>query len=96
MSTLDADLRRPRCWPAGLDWEGDFRPRWAARLAEALAVLADPPTWSDLAAAPLNHWGGAMDIENPRRYGWRRVPVAGTHNRFYCAPRLTPECRALR
>lgn len=93
--TLDRGMRRPDGWPRGLDWERDFAPRWAARLAAAEAILASPPSWEGLCNAPPHHWGGAMDMRNPLLYGWLRVTCGRTHNWLWCAPARSPECRAL-
>lgn len=92
VSTLNEETRAPASWPTGLPWD-DFRPRWERRLAEAAAILADPPAWPDHCDRPVHHWGGAMDVENPRRYGWVRARCGRMHNYAWCAPGLDREMR---
>lgn len=93
---LDPDMRRPPCWPRHLSWEGRHRRKWAARLAEARGILADPPTWDTVAPVPLAHWGAPGFVQNAERYGWVRVALVGVHNWYWCAPARQPECRAYR
>jgi len=89
---LNLENTSPANFPAGLNWERDYRPRWLAVQALTRRLFAGHDL-GPYAAAPLIAWGGrcedvhgACDDHIAEARGLVPFETGDTANRFWCRP----------
>lgn len=90
---LQLNNRRPHGFPADLNWERDYRPRWE-QMQEFVRSLLRGENLGVCAGAPIITWGGrcddpegACDDHLAERRGLVPYEMCGdTANRFWCRP----------
>lgn len=89
VSEINIDCTAPPSWTADVQWD-DHRGAYSSY--QELCVALRKRTWrlyqgktEDWCVDRVDHWGGLMDMENPRNGGWIRVNCDEPVKREVCA-----------